>query len=238
MSRIEEDGSVGPVLDVAQHIGSGTGTEPQIKPHPHSSFYSPDGRFLFVQDLGLDVIVTYTVDAEAGKLVKHNETELQAGAGPRHFVFHPGGQYAYVINELDSTVTAFGYDAKGGILSKIETVSTLPDDYAGENGCAEIAISRDGRFLYGSNRGHDSIVVYHVAQDTGSLRAVQHISTEGGHPRHFALTPKGDYAIVANRDGNNLVSYKVDAQNGTLSLTGHSAETSKPVCVIPVYLTK
>ncbi|MDF2836487.1 MAG: 3-carboxymuconate cyclase [Paenibacillus sp.] len=236
LSKIQGDGSIGPILDVAQHVGSSTGIDPQDKPHPHSSFYSPDGRFLFVQDLGLDRIVSYIVDAEAGKLVKHNETEIHAGAGPRHFAFHPEGRFAYVINELDSTVTAFRYDAEGGILTKIETVSTLPDGFEGENGCAEIAISRDGKYVYGSNRGHDSIVVYQADPDNGSLRTVQHISTEGGHPRHFALTPNGNYLIAANRDGNNLVSYKVDEGNGTLSFTGLTAQASKPVCVVPVYL--
>lgn len=237
LNRIEADGSVGGVLDVIQHTGGSTGIEPQDKPHPHSSFYSPDGRFLFVQDLGLDRIVAYRLDADAGKLLKYNETVIHQGAGPRHFVFHPNGNFAYVINELDSTVTAFRYDAEQGVLSEIETVSTLPEGYAGENGCAEITISGDGRYVYGSNRGHDSIVVYEVDSNSGGLKTIQHISTEGGHPRHFALTPNGNYLIAANRDGNNLVSYEVNGSDGTLRYTGLQAETSKPVCVIPVYLT-
>ncbi|MHA6484066.1 lactonase family protein [Paenibacillus sp. strain BS8-2] len=236
LSEIQEDGSIGHVLDVAQHSGSSSDTDPQDKPHPHSSFYSPDGRFLFVQDLGLDRIISYQVDAEAGKLVKHNETIIHAGAGPRHFVFHPDGRYAYVINELDSTVTAFAYDSQSGVLSEIETVSTLPEGFTDENGCAEITISSDGKFVYGSNRGHDSIVVYEVNPHDGSLRAIQHISTEGGHPRHFALTPNGKYMIVANRDGNNLVSYKINQDTGMLHFTGQTSDTSKPVCVVPVYL--
>ncbi|MDQ6418044.1 lactonase family protein [Paenibacillus sp. LHD-117] len=237
LSEIEADGSIGGVIDVIQHTGRSSDEEPQDRPHPHSSFYSPDGRFLFVQDLGLDRIVAYRLDAEAGKLSKHNETVVHAGAGPRHFVFHPSGSFAYVINELDSTVTAFRYDGEQGLLTELETISTLPDSFEGENGCAEIAISRDGNYLYGSNRGHDSIVVYELDQDTGKLKTTQHISTEGGHPRHFALTPNGNYLIAANRDGNNLVTYRVSESDGTLAFTGLTAEASKPVCVIPVYLT-
>ncbi|OUS75305.1 3-carboxymuconate cyclase [Paenibacillus sp. MY03] len=237
LSAIGEDGTIGAVLDTVQHVGASTGVDPQDKPHPHSSFYSPDGRYLFVQDLGLDRIVAYRLDDEQGKLIHHNETVIRTGGGPRHFVFHPGGEFAYVINELDSTVTAFRYDAENGVLSEIQTISTLPKEFEGENGCAEITISGDGRYVYGSNRGHDSIVGYQVQEGSGELKVIQHISTEGGHPRHFALTPNGNYLIAANRDGNNLVTYLVDKEQGTLTWTGHSTEASKPVCAIPVYLS-
>ncbi|MEK3881284.1 lactonase family protein [Paenibacillus sp. PL2-23] len=231
---LDADGGIGELLDVVQHEGSSVHPN-QDRPHPHSSFYSPDGQYLFVQDLGLDLIVTYRLDAEGGKLIPHHETKLQPGSGPRHLAIRPGGAFAYVINELNSTVTAFGYDADAGKLTELQTISTLPMDYQGDNGCAEIAVSSDGRFLYGSNRGHDSIVVYSIDEESGKLNVIQHMSVGGGHPRHFALTPSGDYLIAANRDTNNLVTFRVDRLAGTLTPTGHELEASKPVCVIPVY---
>lgn len=234
--QIEEDGSIGELLGVQQHEGGSVDPERQDRPHPHSSFYSPDGRYLLVQDLGLDEIIVYKVDIEAGKLLRHAVAKLHGGAGPRHLAFHPNGKFVYVINELDSTVTGFAYDAVNGSLRQLQTISTLPADYDGENGCAEIAVSADGRYLYGSNRGHDSIVVYAVNAETGALALVQHHPAGGGHPRHFALTPNGNYLIVANRDANNIVTLRVNKENGTLSATGQAIEASKPVCVIPVYL--
>lgn len=235
---IEDDGKIGGLLDVRQHEGSSVDPERQDRPHPHSAFYSPDERFLFVQDLGLDRIFSYRVDRDGQKLEPNGETALQPGAGPRHLVFHPDATYAYAINELDSTVTAFRYDSAAGTLTTLETVSTLPEGYAGENGCAEIAISGDGRYLYGSNRGHDSIVVYEVDEASGRLTSIQHAPTGGGHPRHFALTPSGRFLLAANRDGNNIVVFRVGQENGRLETTGVEARASKPVCVVPVYLSR
>ncbi|GKU79224.1 lactonase family protein [Paenibacillus sp. L3-i20] len=233
--QIEEDGSIGSLLDIQQHEGHSVDLEDQDKPHPHSSFYSPDGKYLFVSDLGLDRIISYSLNKETNKLIRHNEVTLPGGSGPRHFVFHPNAKFAYAINELNSTITIFSYSQATGELVIIESVSTLPDSCKDENSCAEITISKDGRFLYGSNRGHDSIVVFEVNERTGQLSTIQHISVEGGHPRHFALTPNGNFLIAANRDTNNLVTFHVDADNGTLRFTGHSTEVSKPVCVIPAY---
>lgn len=232
---LTEDGLIGKLLDVSQHEGHSVDPERQDRPHPHSAFYSPDRQYLFVPDLGLDVIRSYTVDYGQGKLKYHGDTKLHPGAGPRHMVFHPGGQLAYVINELDSTITAFQYDASAGQLHTLETVSTLPAGYTGENGCAEITVSEDGRYLYGSNRGHDSIVVYAIDSDSGKLSVVEHVSTQGGHPRHFALTPGGSFLIAANRDSNNVVTFRVDRSTGRLQPTGHSVQVSKPVCVQPAY---
>lgn len=234
--KLQPAGQLGEVLDVAQHSGSSVDPDRQDRPHPHSSFFSPDNAYLFVQDLGLDLIVGYKVDAEQGKLMKVSEVKLAGGAGPRHLTFHPSGKYAYVINELNSTVTSFTYDANKGTLQEIETISTLPADYNGENGCAEITVSNDGKFLYGSNRGHDSIVGYAIDEATGKLSVIQHISTAGGHPRHFALTPNGNHMLVANRDGNHIVTFKVDRATGLLHNTGIEAVSSKPVCVIPVLI--
>lgn len=227
--RVDEDGGIGAILDEQQHVGRGADPERQDKPHPHSSFYSPDGRYLFVSDLGLDRIIAYKIEND--KLVRHGETALHPGAGPRHLTFHPNGRFAYVINEVDSSVTAFGYDAEAGALHAFQTLSTLPEGFEGENTTAEIAISADGRFLYGSNRGHDSIVVYAVDGESGKLSVVEHASVEGKHPRHFSIVPGGRFLIAANRDTNNLAVFKIDQETGKLSYTGHSAAVSKPVCV-------
>ncbi|HIW34205.1 MAG TPA: lactonase family protein [Candidatus Paenibacillus intestinavium] len=233
---LNEDGSLGKVLDVVQH--SATTADPdrqdQPQPHPHSSFYSPDGHYLYVQDLGLDAIVCYKVDEANGKFIKLNVTKLAAGAGPRHLTFHPTAPYAYVINELNSTVTAFKYEAEKGQLNEIQTITTLPADFNGESYCAEVIISTDGKFVYGSNRGHDSIVAYEVNEVDGTLTTIQHISTAGGHPRHFALTPSGEYLLVANRDGNNIVSLRRNTSSGLLENIGVEVHSTKPVCVIPV----
>lgn len=235
LSELTADGEIGSLLDVQQHEGSSVHPN-QDRPHPHSAFFSPDGRYLLVQDLGLDIVRTYRIDKEQNKLVPVSDARVAAGAGPRHLVFHPSGRYAYVINELNSTVTAFSYDAAEGKLSELQTLSTLPEGYQGENGTAEITISEDGRFVYGSNRGHDSIVVYAVEESSGRLTVIQHISVEGKHPRHFALTPGGHWLLAANRDTNNITTFRVDRDSGKLTYTGHSLEVSKPVCVKPVYL--
>ncbi|MGO4544743.1 lactonase family protein [Paenibacillus sp. 2TAB23] len=233
---IQDDGTIGQKLDVKQHEGRSLHPERQDRPHPHSSFYSPDGRFLLVSDLGLDRIVTYKLDAADQKLVYQSEVALHPGAGPRHLTFHPNGKFVFVINEVDSTVTSFTYDNETGQLHELETVSTLPIGFDGDNSCAEITISADGSYLYGSNRGHDSIVVFAVSA-SGQLSLLQHISVEGGHPRHFALTPNGRYLLAANRDSDNIVTFRVDSTSGELTFTGNRIEVSKPVCVVPVYLT-
>lgn len=233
---LKEDGSLGQLLDVAQHEGKGALAERQDRPHPHSSFFSPDGRFLFVQDLGLDLIQAYSIDSDKQQLIKQGIVNLQPAAGPRHLTFHPNGAFAFVINEIDSTITSFNYDAEHGRLSEQETVPTLPVDFVGDNGCAEILISKDGRFVYGSNRGHDSMVVYAFDEVTGKLTLVEHVSVEGAHPRHFEFTPKGDYLFVANRDTNNITIFRVDQESGKIQYTGDSVTVSKPVCVKPFYM--
>lgn len=231
---LTENGEIGELLDIQQH--EGTGPHPnQNQPHPHSTNFSPDGKYIFVPDLGIDRIVAYTLDKENRKLVRHGETVVHPGAGPRHMTFHPNGQFAFVINELDSTIIAYRYDAEKGALETLQTVSTLPEGYTEANGCAEIAISEDGRFLYGSNRGHDSLVVFAVDGNSGQLTLVGHVSTEGKHPRHFALVPGGQFAITVNKDTNNAAVFRI-AESGMPVYTGYSIEIAGPVCVIPVQL--
>lgn len=224
---LTDNGEIGELLDIQQHEGEA--------PHPHSLFFSPDGRFVFVPDLGIDRIRAYSIDEEQGVLVFHGETAVQAGAGPRHLTFHPNGNFAYVINELDSTIVAFRYDAEDGRLETIETVSTLPAGWEGQNGCAEITMSADGRYLYGSNRGHDSIVVFAVDAQSGKLALVGHVSTEGKHPRHFSILPGGRYLLAANKDTNNVAVFRLE-QSGLPVYTGYAIEVPGAVCVQGVYL--
>ncbi|MCM3339800.1 lactonase family protein [Paenibacillus sp. MER TA 81-3] len=233
---LQADGLIGEQLDVKQHEGHGPHPERQVQPHPHSVFFSPDNRYLFVSDLGIDCIRAYTIDKERNVLQWHGDTEVQPGAGPRHLTFHPNGELVYVINEVNSTITSFRYDAEAGRLHTIETVPTLPTDFIGDNSCAEITVSENGKYLYGSNRGHDSIVVYTIDSETGRLTLVEHVSTEGKHPRHFALTPGGRFLIAANRDTNNIAIFRVNEATGKLQYTGSSVQVSKPVCVKPVIL--
>jgi len=226
------DGRIGDRLDSQQHEGKGAHPERQDRPHPHSSTFSPDGRFVYVQDLGLDRIKQYAIDNE--KLALLGETVLHPGAGPRHMTFHPAAPYAFVINEVDSTVTVFKHDAQSGALTEVQTITTLPPEgFDGENTCAEIAVSRDGRFVYGSNRGHDSIVIYSFDAEAGRLAIVDIVSVEGRHPRHFALTPSGNHLLAANKDSDNIAVFRVNRDTGAIAYTGNSVTVSMPVCVLP-----
>jgi 6-phosphogluconolactonase len=156
---------------------------------------------------------------------------LTAGAGPRHFTFHPSGRYAYVINELDATLTAFAYDAEHGSLETIQTVSTLPGGFQGDSFCADIHLTPDGRFLYGSNRGHDSIAIFAVDPATGRLTAAGHEATGGHWPRNFAVDPSGAFLLAANQRSNTIVPFRIDRETGMLTPTGHVTETPAPVCL-------
>lgn len=230
-------GSGGELLalsDERQHEGRGADPVRQDRPHPHSTLFSPDNRYMLAADLGLDKIYVYVLNEEEHRLTYHSEVNTAPGAGPRHLAFHPNGKFLYSINEVNSSISIFAFDGASGNLTLLSSVPTLPDGFEGENTTAEIAITNDGKHLYGSNRGHDSIVHFTVNPENGALTYAEHVSTEGGHPRHFALTPDNDYLIIANRDSNNLVLMKVDPQEGTLTYTGTTAEVSKPVCVIPV----
>ena len=231
--KLNEEGLVEKLSDVVSHEGKKDKPEPENQPRAHSSFYSRDEKFLLVQDLGFSQIVTYEVDKENERLIKVQSIQLPEGTGPRHLTFHPEKSFVYVINELNSTVIVFDFNNENGKLTPLQTISTLPLDYNGANATAEITISKDGRFVYGSNRGHDSIVVYAVKED-GTLELIQHMSTKGGHPRHFTLMPNGEYLLVANRDGNNIVTFKVNTNSGLLSETAYEAYSTKPVCLIPI----
>lgn len=227
---VSSDGMPGKASTRFRHTGSGPHAERQEKPHPHAAVFSPDGEYLFVPDLGLDKILVYAYNSDRQEWVGHDAVSLAAGAGPRHITFHPNLKTAFVINELDSTVTRFTYDAPGR-LDKKETLSTLPPSFEGENLCAEIAVSPDGRFVYASNRGDDSLAVFRVEETTGELVNAGYVSTRGRNPRHFAFTPDGEWLLAANQDSASVILFRVDKPSGLPIFTGTTIPISKPVCI-------
>ena len=234
---IREDGSLGPATDFVQHEGSSVNPRRQEGPHAHSIMVAPNNKHAFAPDLGIDKVLIYAIDHANGKLVAQTPAEIAPGSGPRHLAFHPDSQWAYVINELSNTITAFDYDADAGTLATIQTISTLPDGYAEVSHTADIHVHPNGRFLYGSNRGHDSIAVYAIDQDNGQLALVEIVPTGGAGPRNFGLDPTGTYLIVGNHSTNDIFTFRVDPDTGKLTPTGHKAEVVSPVChkFIPVF---
>lgn len=230
LSPILADGQLGTTADIQQHHGASL-LPVQDRPRAHSVFVDRANRYVGVCDLGLDKIIVYKLDIAEKRLIPHSEVSITPGSGPRHFAFHPSYKFGYVINELGSTVTAFSYDEEQGTLTEFQTISTLPTSYDGENACADIHVSPDGRYLYGSNRGHDSIVVYAIDEQTGQLSVVEHASTLGKHPRNFGLSPDGRFVLVANKDSDNIVSFSRDESIGKLVPTGSVLELSQPVCI-------
>lgn len=230
---IREDGSLGPAGSAVKHQGSGADPRRQKGPHAHCIVPDPAGRFAFAADLGLDKILVYRLDAAAATLVPHEppSAAVDPGSGPRHFTFHPGGKWAYVINELSSTVTAFRYDAARGVLEPFQTVSTLPADFTGTNYTAEVVVAPDGRTLYGSNRGHDSLAVFRIDPADGRLRPAGHVPTGGKWPRNFAIEPGGRWLLAANQNSDSIAVFRVDPETGGLTPAGKSAPVPKPVCV-------
>ncbi len=230
---IEGDGRLGEVVSFIQHEGSSVNPNRQQGPHAHSINLDAANRFAFAPDLGTDRVMAYRFESDVGRLAPHAPpftTEIP-GAGPRHFDFHPNGRHAYVINELDSTITAYDYDAGKGALSRIHTVSTLPDGFEGATTCADVHVSPDGRFVYGSNRGHDSIARFSVNQDTGRLTPRGHTATQGETPRNFAIDPTGAFLLAANQESDSIVTFRIDRESGDLAPTGQAVRVSMPVCV-------
>jgi len=230
---IQEQGRLGEATAFVQHKGSSVNRQRQQGPHAHSINLDAVGRFAFVADLGLDKIMVYRFDAAEGKLTAHDppSTATAPGAGPRHFALHPSGRYAYVINELDSTMTAFSYDAQRGVLKPLQNLPTLPEGFKGANSPAEVQVHPSGKFLYGSNRGHNSIAAYAIDPDSGKLSFRGTEPTQGKNPRNFAIDPTGTYLLAANQDSDNIVVFRIDAATGRLQATGNSLSVPSPVCV-------
>lgn len=233
------DGSLNPVTDLAQHQGSSVNPNRQKEPHAHTIIIDDSNKFAFCADLGIDKIMIYKLDAKNGKLTPNSQAfaPIKAGAGPRHFKIHPNNKFAYVINELDETVIAFAFDKSQGTLQEIQTISTLPADFTGTSYCADLHIHPSGKFLYGSNRGHDSLVVYALDTNTGKLTLVEHVSTQGKWPRNFAIDPTGQFLLAANQNTNNIAIFRIDTSTGKLTPTGKIIEVTQPVCIkmIPAF---
>ncbi len=231
--RILGDGRLGETTAFIQHEGSGTVPGRQAGPHAHSINLSPDNRFAMVADLGLDKIFVYRFDAEKGTLSANEPPYVQVapGSGPRHFAFHPNGKHAYVINEIKSTVTAFSFDAENGRLQEIQTLSTMPADYSGRNSTAEVQVHPSGKFVYGSNRGLDSIAIFSVDQAKGILTPAGNTPTQGKTPRNFGIDPEGKLLIAAHQNSDSVVVFRIDPASGALAPTGQTLQMHSPVCV-------
>jgi 6-phosphogluconolactonase len=230
---IREDGQLGDPVSFIQHQGSSINPQRQKGPHAHGIYLDKTGSRAFVADLGLDKILVYRFDAANGSLSANSIpwAALKPGAGPRHLALHPKRDYAYSINELDSTITAFLYDPAQGRLKEIQTVSTLPSDFKGVNYPAEIRMHPSGKFLYGSNRGHDSIAAYSIDSNTGKLTLLECVPTQGKNPRNFTIEPSGRRLLAANQDSHNVVVFNIDLETGRLAPAGSQAEVGAPVCI-------
>lgn len=230
---IEPDGMLRPASSVIQHRGSGADPGRQAGPHAHSINLDAANRFAFVADLGLDKVLVYRFDGANGKLTANDPPSVSVapGAGPRHFAFHPSGKFAYVINEIANTVTAFDYDSSRGSLNEIQTLGTLPADFTGTSHTAEVVMHPSGKFLYGSNRGHDSLAIFAVDAATGKLTAAGHEGTGGKTPRNFAIDPSGAWLLAENQGSGTIVVFAISSETGKLRPTGHKLDVPSPVCV-------
>jgi len=230
---VQTSGFIGPATAVIQHHGSSVNPQRQAGPHAHCIALDSAHDRVFACDLGLDKVMIYRLNETNGALTADENpwVELKPGSGPRHIVFSPDGRQACVISEMASTLTTFAYDPDHGTLKELQTVSTLPQDFQGKNTCAEVAFHPSGKFVYGSNRGDDSIAVFAVDESTGRLNFVERQSTRGKTPRCFAIDPTGQYLITANQDSDSVVVFRIDPQTGKLTWTGQTVEVGKPVCV-------
>ncbi len=229
---LKADGSLGEPVTFIQHTGASVDKSRQMEPHAHCIMLDPANHFALACDLGLDQVLVYKFDAAKGTLAPNDPPAglVKAGAGPRHLSFHPSGKFAYVINEINSTLTVFSYDATHGVLTEIETQPTLTAPMAG-NSTAEIEVHPSGKFVYGSNRGHDSIVVFAIDQATGKLKYVEHQPTQGKVPRNFAIDPTGAFLLAANQSSDTVVVFRIDQRTGRLTPTGHTINVGAPVAL-------
>jgi 6-phosphogluconolactonase len=234
---ILEDGKLGPTGSVMQHSGSSVNPERQTGPHAHFiiSVGPPllDGQaFVLACDLGLDKIMLYRLNPDHARLMESQPpfVPIKPGSGPRHLAFAPSGRFVYLINEMACTLTVLQYDPTPDTLREVQTISTLPPDFKGKNTCAEVQVYPSGKFVYASNRGHDSIALFKVDPASGKLTFVEHQSTLGKTPRHFALDPSGNWLVAENQDTDNVVVFRVDTTSGRLSPTGQQVEIGSPVC--------
>ncbi len=231
---LRPDGSLGSLVSDVPHAGSSVHPTRQQAPHPHSANFTPDGRFVIVPDLGTDELIAYAIDDGTAALERTPDPQvrMEPGSGPRHMTFHPNGQWAYVINELASNVTLLQYDGPTGALEPVESVSTLPEGYGGPaNTTAEVLVHPNGRFLYGSNRGSNTIAVFVIDGSDGRLETVERVSTDGDWPRNFRLAPDGRFLLVANQRSDEVRVFSVDPRSGRIAPTGGAVSVPNPMCV-------
>lgn len=228
--KIDENGMMSPNPQNKQHEGSGPVKPNQESPRAHCSKFDANGKFVYVADLGIDEVVAYPV-AEDGTLGdKQTALAFDKGDGPRHLIFHPSKDFVFIINELSGSIVSASVNHETGMFERIDKQSTLPADYTGKNSCADIHITSNGKFLYGSNRGHNSIAMFSVADD-GKLTSLGNQNVEGEWPRNFTLSPDEKFMLVANKDTNDITIFSVDAETGLLTYTGNKASIIKPVCL-------
>jgi 6-phosphogluconolactonase len=230
---VKQDGSLGEASAFVQHKGSGPNKERQEGPHAHWIDVTADNRFAIASDLGLDELLVYRFDQRNGTLAPNTPSfaKTEPGAGPRHLSFHPNEKFAYVADELKSEISAFSYDKGSGTLHPLQTISTVPKNFTGDNDAAEIEVHPNGKFLFVSNRGSDTIGVFSIDKIKGTLTLVDYFSTKGKKPRNFVIDPTGSRLLVANEEGNNVVSFQIDQETGRLTPTGQVLEIASPVCL-------
>ena len=233
MFSVNEDGRLGSLLTIVEHEGAGPNKIRQTEPHVHYVTLTPEGKYLCVVDLGIDSVEFYEVDRKHGSLIINDKLSLKMtpGSGPRHMEFHPSGQTAYIITELSCEVVVARYNVEKQIFDIIQSISTLPKGYVGENICGAIHISPDGNYLYASNRGDDSLAIFKIESTSGRLKLVGHTSTYGECPRDFAIDPTGKFMFVSNQDSNIIVTFKIDSNSGKLEVLPGDIKVSSPVCI-------
>ncbi len=233
---VKKSGKLGEAADVQQHTGKGADPKRQDAPHAHSIMLDAAGKYAFAPDLGIDKVMIYRVQADKAKLKPNGFAALKPASGPRHFAFHPTYDFAYVISELNSTMTVFSYNDDKGTLTELQTISTLPEGFKETSYCADVHVHPSGKFLYGSNRGHNSIVIFSI-DPSGKLTLVGHESTRGNWPRNFGIDPTGQFLLVANQNSNSIATFKIDEQTGKLTPLGDLLEIPAPVCLkfIPAF---
>ena len=228
-----KDGSLGKVTSFVQHTGSGPDRERQEGPHAHWIGVAPDNRFAMAVDLGIDQVLVYRFSEKTGTLSPNHPASvaMEPGSGPRHLDFHPNGKFVYVLSELQSRINVFSYDSRQGTLQPLQHIATVPKEFSGINYPAEIRVHPNGKFLFASNRGHDSIVVFSVDQEKGTLSLVGHFSTQGKKPRNFEIDPSGANLFVANQESGNVVIFNIEQTTGKLTPTGQVLHIDSPVCL-------